>query len=91
MISWFRTLRGWAANMDGTNAAEFSLPRLELHSGASGWTCVCHRQNGTSLQLPLGDAATTPAAKRAAAEEALAAVGAQYELELRALIGRANA
>jgi hypothetical protein len=41
--------------------------------------------------LPLGSAATTSAAKRAAIAEALLALGAQYEPELRALLGRAIA
>ncbi len=92
MISWAQTRDGWAVNLDGTNAAdEFTLPRVELNSGPQGWTCVCHRQNGTSRQRPLSGAATTPAAKRAAIAEALLALGAQYELELRALLGPAIA
>jgi hypothetical protein len=92
VISWFQTPFGWAVNLDGTNAAdEFRLPRVELHSGPRGWTCVCHRQNGTSRELPLGSAATTSAAKRAAIAEALLALGAQYEPELRELLGRAIA
>jgi len=92
MISWVQTTYGWAVNLDGTNAAaEFTLPRVELHSGPRGWTCVCHRQNGMSRQLPLGSATSAPAAKRAALLEALPAVGAQYEPELRALLGLAIA
>jgi len=91
VIAWAKTLDGWAVNLDGTNAAQFSLPRLELHSGPQGWTCVCLHGNGTSLALPLGGAASTPAAKRAAAEEALLAFGTRYEPELRALLGDAIA
>lgn len=91
MIAWFKTPDGWAVNLDGTNAVGFALPRLELHSGPQGWTCVCLQQNGTSLQLPLGGSASAPAAKRAAAEEALLAFGAQYEPALRALLGPASA
>ncbi len=92
MISWVQTPHGWAVNLDGTNAAdEFTLPRVELHSGPQGWTCVCHRLNGMSRKLPLGSAATTPAAKRAAIMGALLALGAQYEPELRALLGPAIA
>lgn len=92
MISWVRTPYGWAVNLDGTNAAdEFTLPRVELHSGSRGWTCVCHHQNGTSRQLPLGSVATTLAAKRAAIAEALPTLGAQYQAELRALLGCATA
>jgi hypothetical protein len=90
VISWCKTPDGWAVNLDGTSAAgEFSLPRIELHSGPQGWTCVCHRQNGTSLHLHFRGATSAPAAKRAAAEEALPAVGAQYEPDLRVLLGRA--
>lgn len=92
VISWCRTADGWAVNLDGTNAAEgFSLPRLELHSGPRGWTCVCHRPDGMSLDLQLAGATTAPEAKRAAAEGALRAVGAEHEPELRALLGHAGA
>lgn len=90
MISWFKTVDGWAVNLDGSNAAgEFRLPRIELHSGPKGWTCICHRQNGTSLKLPLGAGASAPAAKHAAAE-AMLALGTQYEGELLALLKRAT-
>jgi hypothetical protein len=86
MISWCKTPDGWAVNLDGTNAsAEFRLPRIELHSGPSGWTGVCHRQNGTSLKLPLGVAANVEAAKRAAAEATLA-LGTDYDAQLLALL-----
>jgi hypothetical protein len=89
VISWVQTPDGWAVNLDGTNAAEeFTLPRIELHSGPRGWTCICHRENGTSRQQPLGSAASASGAKRAAAAEALTTLGSQYEPELRALLGR---
>lgn len=88
MISWSQTPYGWAVNLDGTNAAsEFTLPRVELHSGPRGWTCLYHRQNGTSAQLPVGSAPSAPAAKRAALLEALTGLGAPYDSELRALLG----
>jgi hypothetical protein len=88
MIFWAQTPFGWAVNLDGTNAAvEFTLPRVELHSGPRGWTCVCHGQNGMSRQLALGSASSTPAAKRAAIREALAVLGAEHEPELRTLLG----
>ena len=75
-------------NLDGTNAsAAFSLPRIELHSEPSGWTCVCHRQNGTSVKLPLGSGASAAAAKHTAAE-AMLALGMSHDAQLLALLGR---
>jgi len=73
-------------NFDGTDAAcGFSLPRLELHSGADGWTSVCYLENGTSAQQPLRTLTTTPA-KRAAAAAALITLGPRYAAELLALL-----
>lgn len=87
MIAWMRTPDGWAVNLDGTDAArEFTLPRIELHAGARGWTCVCHLRDGTSLPVTLGPPTTAAAAKRAAVEAALGCLGAGYERELRALL-----
>jgi hypothetical protein len=87
MISWMRTLDGWAVNLDGTNAArEFTLPRIELHSGAGGWTAVCHFEDGTSRRLLVGHASTAAAAKLAAVEEALVALGTRYRVQLCALL-----
>jgi hypothetical protein len=86
VISWCRTLEGWAVNLDGTNAAHaFSLPRIELHSGPAGWTCICHRPNGTSVKLPLGTGPTAQAAKHAAAE-AMLALGTPYHARLLELL-----
>jgi hypothetical protein len=91
VISWCKTPDGWAVNLDGTKAsAELSLPRIELHSGANGWTCVCHRQNGTFLKLPLGGGGSTRAAKHAAAE-AMLALGTRYGAQLLALLGEPSA
>ena len=91
VISWCKTQDGWAVNLDGTSAAgQFSLPRIELHSGPRGWTCICHRQNGTSVKLPLGVGTSVQAAKHAAAE-AMLALGTQHDAELLALDGRASA
>jgi hypothetical protein len=91
VISWCKTPDGWAVNLDGTNAsAVFSLPRIELISGPNGWTCVCHRQNGTFVKLPLGVGATAQAAKHAAAE-AMLALGTSYDAQLLALLGRSSA
>ena len=66
MIGWARTADGWALNLDGTNgAAQFALPRLELHSGAHGWVCVCLLPNGTSRR------SNTPAGSVRLAQRAL--------------------
>lgn len=90
-LSWFKTPNGWAVNLDGTDAsAEFSLPRVELHSGTHGWTCVCHRQNGTFVKLPLGIAASAAAAKHAAVE-AMLGLGTAYGAQLLALLSGASA
>ena len=84
MTSWVRTPDGWAVNLDGTDAArEFTLPRIELHSGPRGWTCVCHLEGGTSRALPIGAPADAAEAKRAAIESALVALGDRYEPVLR--------
>ena len=78
-------------NLDGTNAmAEFRLPRIELHSGPNGWTCICHRKNGTTLKLPLGAGLSARAAKQTAVEATLA-LGTQYDAQLLALLGRPGA
>ncbi|HEY6006624.1 MAG TPA: hypothetical protein VIV57_27335 [Anaeromyxobacter sp.] len=87
MLSWNRTLDGWAVNLDGTNAAhEFTLPRIELHSGPGGWTCVCRLQDGTARPVAVGAATSAGEAKRACVEEALLALGTRYESALRALL-----
>lgn len=87
MVGWARTPDGWAVNLDGTDAArQFSLPRLELHAGARGWTCVCHLPDGTSRPVHTGGQATLAGAKRAAVEEALRVLGGTYDRELRSLL-----
>lgn len=78
-------------NLGDTSAAgRFGLPRIELHSGPKGWTCVCHRENGTSLRVSLGPAPSLVAAKQAAVE-AMLALGTQVDAELLALLGRPSA
>ncbi len=87
MAGWTRTEDGWAVNLDGTDAErEFTLPRLELHSGPHGWTCVCHLEGGTQRTLAIADAATAAQARRAAVESAMAALGERYEAALRRLL-----
>lgn len=86
-MSWNRTLDGWAVNLDGTNAAlRFALPRIELHSGSRGWTCVCRTADGTSRTVTVGASSSAAEAKRAGVEEALLALGIDYEAQLRALL-----
>jgi hypothetical protein len=87
MISWNRTLDGWAVNLDGSNAAlGFALPRIELHSGRGGWTCVCRLGDGTSRAVTVGVSSSAAEAKRAGIEDALLALGGGYETQLRALL-----
>jgi hypothetical protein len=92
MLSWSRTEDGWAVNLDGTDAAQqFTLPRIEIHSGPRGWTCACHLGNGTSRLVPLGRPTSSAAAMRAGIEGSLAAVGEHYEPALRGLLDAAGA
>lgn len=87
MVAWARTADGWAVNLDGSDAGRvYSLPRIELHSGHAGWTCICHLPDGTSRPTTVAAAPTAAAAKRAAVEEALRTLGPRYEAELRALL-----
>jgi hypothetical protein len=87
MTAWARISDGWALNLDGTDAARsFSLPRLELHSGAGGWTCAFHLPDGTSRVVSIGSVPTAVAAKRVAVEEALRALGPPWDATLRALL-----
>jgi hypothetical protein len=78
MTGWARTGDGWALNVDGSDAAtQFSLPRLELHSSAQGWQCLCLLAHGRSHQTR-GSTGSTSAAKRATVEEARVVLGAEY-------------
>jgi hypothetical protein len=87
MGAWVRTADGWAVNLDGTDASrDFTLPRIELHSGAGGWTAVCHLEGGSSRTLAIGSAASALLAKRAAVERALAVLGDAHAAALRALL-----
>lgn len=87
MTAWTHTEDGWAVNLDGTDAArEFTLPRIELHSGPHGWTGVCHLADGTTRPLAIGPASTAAEARRIAVEHAAAALGATYAPALRKLV-----
>jgi hypothetical protein len=84
-VHWARTTDGFAANLDGTDAArEFSFPRLELHSGPAGWEGRCLLPNGTALDLPVGHASTN-AAKAALVAHAREALGPAHAAALQAL------
>jgi hypothetical protein len=86
MVSWSRTLDGWAVNLDGSDAArQFTLPRIELRSGPGGWTCACLLRDGTSRPVAVGGSSSAAQAKRAGVE-ALLALGSGYEVQLRALL-----
>ncbi len=85
-MPWNRTLDGWAVNLDGSDAATtFALPRIELHSGARGWTCVCRLADGTSREVVVGRASDAAAVKRAGVAQARLALGDRFEERLRAL------
>jgi hypothetical protein len=87
MGAWARTSDGWAVNLDGTDASRaFTLPRIELHSGARGWTAVCHLEGGSSRTLAIGSASSAIEAQRTAVERALAVIGDAHAAALRALL-----
>lgn len=78
MTGWVRTGDGWALNVDGSDAAKrFSLPRLELHSSAQGWECLCLLADGRSHRTR-GPRGSTSSAKRTTVEEARNVLGAEY-------------
>lgn len=88
MTGWARTADGWALNVDGTDAAaQFSLPRLELHSSAQGWQGICLSAHGRSHAVR-GAAESIAAAKRATIEEARGLLGSEYADQLEELLER---
>jgi hypothetical protein len=87
MVFWARTKKGWAVNLDGTDAAlVFALPRIELRASPRGWSCVCHLVDRTSLLVPIGRAVASAEAMRLAIEGSLPALGPDLEAALRALL-----
>jgi len=73
MMAWARIPTGWAANVDGSDAAAvFSLPRLEVHPTARGFRTLFLRQDGTRSDR-LGLATDSVHQARAAAEAAWSA------------------
>jgi hypothetical protein len=87
MAAWARTADGFAANLDGSDAAAgFSLPRLELRSGAGGWECSCLLADGTSVRLG-GVHGSIATAKAALVERARAVLGGRWAAALAGLAG----
>jgi hypothetical protein len=85
MPRWARTEDGFAANLDGSDAATAVVfPRLELHSGAGGWQCSCLLGDGTAVQLH-ARAASRLEAQRALVERARAVLGPEWAAALDAL------
>lgn len=83
--AWGRTPLGWAANLDGSAASGFALPRLEIEQSAAGWLCRCRLGDGSSREV-VNHAASTAIAKRTAAELARGRVASEYLPGLEALI-----
>lgn len=82
MTGWVRTGDGFAANLDGSDAAAgFSLPRLELHSGSGGWECRCLLADGNSVRTT-GITGSVAEAKAALVARARVALGDRYAKEL---------
>lgn len=85
---WARTSEGFAANLDGTDAArEMSFPRLELRSGPAGWECRCLLPDGTAVAAQ-GRHGSTSQAKAAIVARARSVLGAEWTRALQALVPR---
>jgi hypothetical protein len=89
MTAWARTSEGFAANLDGTDAArEVSFPRLELRSGPGGWECRCLLADGTSVDAR-GRHGSTSEAKATVVERARSVLGPEWARALETLAPRA--
>lgn len=85
---WARTSEGFAANLDGTDAARgMSFPRLELRSGPAGWECRCLLPDGTAVAAQ-GRHGSTSEAKAAIVERARSVLGPEWARALKALAPR---
>lgn len=85
MPRWGRLEDGFAANLDGSDAAAgVSFPRLELRSGVGGWQCACLLPDGTTMQVQVR-AGSRLEAQRALVERARAVLGAEWAAALDAL------
>jgi len=86
MSGWARTADGWAANLDGSDAAAvFSLPRLELRTSTVGWRSVCLLADGTLRESSNGLMGSVVAAKAAALEQAGRMLGPAHAAALELL------
>lgn len=83
--AWGRTSLGWAANLDGSAASGFALPRLEIEQSDRGWLCRCRLGDGSSREL-LNHAASIAIAQRTAAELARGHVGGEHLAAIDALL-----
>jgi hypothetical protein len=84
--AWGRTPRGWALNLDGSDAAQFTLPRLEIEQSPKGWLCRCRLRNGTSHDQ-LDDSGSIAVAQRTAAQLAQGRVDGVHAAVLAAILG----
>lgn len=86
MSAWARTADGWAANLDGSDAAVvFSLPRLEIHASAQGWRSLCLLPDGTLRESAVGSMGGMLAAKAAARAQAGRMLGPAHAAALASL------
>lgn len=86
MIAWARTDRGWAVNLDGSDAgAVFSLPRLEIHAGPHGWRSLCLLRDGTVREIAGGAMGGMQAARLAALEQGERMLGPAHAAALASL------
>jgi hypothetical protein len=87
MTGWARTTEGFAANLDGSDAArQMAFPRLELRSGPAGWECRCLLPDGSAVDTR-GHPASTSEAKAAVVQRARAVLGPAWAAALDALSG----
>jgi len=83
---WARTADGWAANLDGSDAATvFSLPRLELRASTLGWRNVCLLADGTLRETLNRSVGSVVAAKASALEQAGRMLGPEHAAALQLL------
>ncbi len=87
MTRWVRTAEGFAANLDGSDAAaNVTFPRLEIRSGPAGWECRCLLADGTAADVH-GGQGSTRAAQAAVVERARALLGPAWTAALDGLAG----
>jgi hypothetical protein len=85
MARWERIAEGFAANLDGSDAARgVSFPRLELRAGAAGWECACLLPDGTAMRVPARGASASEV-KRTLVERARGVLGPEWAPALDAL------